>query len=253
MAKNGRIDAYLVCGGKWHDFDFARLELLKLLAENDNIRVRVGPDYRDVEAIAACDFLITYTCDIRATPDEERVLRDFVASGKRWFALHGTNSAFEFREGGVDSIRIMPTLMDTLGSRFIAHPPIMKYRVSVADPTSPLVAGIEPFDTDDELYLCEYHGQITPLLETRYTGPAEGFIEKDWPEDKPRLVEYLHPVAAGEVLYLTLGHCRGKYDMQPLVALCSTVERGSWKVPQYYELLRRGIAWASRAQPQALS
>ena len=29
----GRIDVYLVCGGRYHDFDFARLELLKLLAE----------------------------------------------------------------------------------------------------------------------------------------------------------------------------------------------------------------------------
>jgi len=29
-----RIDCVLVCGGVWHDMDFARLELLKLLAED---------------------------------------------------------------------------------------------------------------------------------------------------------------------------------------------------------------------------
>ena len=42
-AASGRIDAYLVCGGAWHDFDFARLELLKLLAEDERIRVKVAP------------------------------------------------------------------------------------------------------------------------------------------------------------------------------------------------------------------
>ena len=39
-----RIDAYLVTGGKYHDVDFARLELLKLLAEHDDVRVRVAAD-----------------------------------------------------------------------------------------------------------------------------------------------------------------------------------------------------------------
>ena len=40
MSLPGRIDAYLVCGGIWHDFDFARLELLKLLVEDEHIRVK---------------------------------------------------------------------------------------------------------------------------------------------------------------------------------------------------------------------
>ena len=30
-----RIDAYFVCAGKYHDMDFARLEILKLLADDD--------------------------------------------------------------------------------------------------------------------------------------------------------------------------------------------------------------------------
>ena len=56
---------------------------------------------------------------------------------------------------------------------------------------------------------------------------------------------YLHPHAGGEVLYCTLGHCRGKYDMRPMMAEYPAVERGSWKLPVYHELLRRGIRWAS--------
>ena len=35
-----RIDCVLVCGGVWHVMDFARLELLKLLAEDERVRTR---------------------------------------------------------------------------------------------------------------------------------------------------------------------------------------------------------------------
>jgi type 1 glutamine amidotransferase len=58
---------------------------------------------------------------------------------------------------------------------------------------------------------------------------------------------YLHPFGAGEVLYLTLGHCRGKYDMQPLMEEYPEPEFGAWKTTEYYELLRRGIRWAMGA------
>ena len=41
MGKSDRIDAYLVAGGKFHNIDHARLELLKLLAEQPRIKVQV--------------------------------------------------------------------------------------------------------------------------------------------------------------------------------------------------------------------
>ena len=48
-----RVDAYLVAGGRYHDIDFARGEILKLLAEHPQVRTKVGSDYRDSEAIAS--------------------------------------------------------------------------------------------------------------------------------------------------------------------------------------------------------
>ena len=59
----------------------------------------------------------------------------------------------------------------------------------------------------------------------------------------------LHPVGGGCVLYLTLGHCRGKCDMRPLMDEYPVVERGAWELPVYHELLERGIRWA--AEPKA--
>ncbi|MDE0135192.1 MAG: hypothetical protein OXM54_10185 [Acidimicrobiaceae bacterium] len=46
------------------------------------------------------------------------------------------------------------------------------------------------------------------------------------------------------MLYNTLGHCRGHWDMAPVLAYYPTIERCSWTKPQYYELLRRASRWA---------
>ena len=87
-----RLDCVLIAGGQWHDIDFARLELLKLLAEDENVRVRVFEDYSNLDAIAAADFLVTYTCNVAPSLEAQEVLRDYVKQGGRWLALHGTNS-----------------------------------------------------------------------------------------------------------------------------------------------------------------
>jgi len=236
--------AYLVANARFHNTDFARLQLLQLLAETDEIGTRVSDSFADVDAIADADFLITYTCDLRPKENEEQALRDFVASGKRWIALHGTNALLDFKPEGLYAPREHNTFMQTLGSRFLSHPPTQPYTVTVSDPSHPLVAGIEPFEATDEIYLCEYFGEIKPLLETRFTGTFHsGYIENEWPIDEPRLVAYTHPVGQGEVLYITLGHCCGKFDMQPIQEEAEVVY-GSWENPIYLELLRRAILWA---------
>lgn len=242
------LDAVLVAAGKYHDVDFARLELLKLLAEHDNVRVRVCADYADLDAIARARFLLTYTCDVRPTQAQQDALARFVRGGGRWVALHGTNAALEFTARGVDAPRCFPTLAHVLGSQFVAHPPIQPYRVKVSAPSHPLVAGIKAFDTDDELYLSEYHERekLEPLLETEYSGDAKGFVEADWSHTKQHLVMYLRPLGDGAVLYNTLGHCRGHYDMRPVMDFYPKVERCSWEKPEYYELLRRSLRWAIR-------
>ena len=59
-----RINAHLVCGGWWHDFDYARLQLLQLLSEHIEIRTTVASDFEDIATIEACDVLISYTCNV---------------------------------------------------------------------------------------------------------------------------------------------------------------------------------------------
>ncbi|MGI9053644.1 MAG: ThuA domain-containing protein [Ilumatobacteraceae bacterium] len=247
-----RIDATLVAGGKYHDIDFARRQLLDLLAEHDEVRVRVQPDYEDAEAIAAGSILVSYTCDVRPCEEAQRRIRQWVEDGGRWIALHGTNAALDLpRPNGVEAPRLFPLWAETLGSQFVAHPPIQPYRVELTAPDHWLVAGIEPFDTDDELYLSEYSDRaaLQPLLHTTWSGEATGFAEADWTAtDSDHLVMYLRPLGRGAVLYNTLGHCRGHYDMVPLMDYYPRVERCSWEQPAYHELLRRSLRWARGAE-----
>lgn len=239
------INVYMVAAGQYHDIDFARLELLKLLAEDERIRVTVAPDYSDVEKIAASDFLVTYTCNLVPTEDQQKALRAYIEGGGKWFALHGTNAILEFTDKGVRAPENAPILMETLGTQFIAHPPIQPFTVKTADPEHPLVKDIGEFETDDELYLCRIHGDLHQLLYTEYTGDAAGFLEVDWPDNEPRPVYYINKVGDGEVLYLNLGHCRGHYDMKPVVDYYPQIEKGSWESPQFYELLRRGLRYCA--------
>ena len=243
------IDCVCVVGGAYHDMDFARLELLKLLAENPDIRTRVFDDYPGAEVLESADFLLTYTCD-RVPSDEARqeVLRRFLERGGRWFALHGTNSVLRFLDDGtVTTPDEQPAFMALLGTQFTGHPPIGRYTVEVVDPAHPLLAGIEPFETIDELYLSRPCAPIETLLDAAYDGGPLGSFRQTPRVPDRHPVLYVRHLGQGAVLYLTLGHCRGPHDMRPLMERWPSVDRCSWEQPIFYELLRRGLAWAMRS------
>lgn len=250
MSKSDRVDVYLVAGGLYHNIDHARLEILKLLAEQPRIKVKVGADYSDIDAICESDFLITYTCDVIPTEAQTNRLVEYIRSGKKWFALHGTNSILRFLESEGDGFLVdcpeenVP-FMEMLGSQFMSHPPIQEYEVQVTEPDHPLVKGIPPFTVDDEMYLCKFHGEYQTLMHCNWSDPVPEFVRDDWVKDtQQQPVFYIHPYGEGQVLYLTLGHCRGKYDMQPLIEEVLEPEEGAWRSDEFYELLRRGIKWA---------
>ncbi|MEE2785164.1 MAG: ThuA domain-containing protein [Pseudomonadota bacterium] len=245
MENDQKVDVYLVCNAKYHDTNFARLELLKLLAENEDIHTRVAENFSDFKAIQASSFLVTYTCDLRPTLEEQQGLASFLEKGGRWLALHATNALLEFVEGGkVDTPDVAPHFMELLGSRFIAHPANQKISIRVTDVEHALTENISDFEVEDEEpYYCEALGEQKVLLEASYSEPSAGYVQSDYGTDRDNHPQmYLHPWGQGEVLYLSLGHCAGKHDMKPMVDIFPVV-RGSWNSPIYYELLRRGIRW----------
>jgi type 1 glutamine amidotransferase len=239
------INVYLVAGGKYHDIDFARLELLQLLSEHERLRVSVGADYSDSQAIGEADVLMTYTCDVVPVDGEIAGLERFLNRGRRWVALHGTNSVLKFRaDKRVECPPLDDAFLDMVGSQFQAHPtPIGRYKVTRTADEHPLVAEIDTFVVEDEQYLQDYRPGNRPLLVTRFAGATETFVRDEWP-DAEHMVMYLRETGGGEVLYFTLGHARGRFDLRPLAAFYPFVERGAWQLPVYHDILRRSILWS---------
>jgi type 1 glutamine amidotransferase len=234
---------HLIAAGKFHDIDFARLELLKLLAEHAEIRTSVASDYADTENLAAADLLITYTCDLIPDAAQTAVLTDWLEAGGRWLALHGTNSVLRFADDGkVECPDVNPAFTRLAGSRFGGHPPIAPFKVHVTRDDHPLTAGLRDFRIEDELYLIHRTGDLDVLLHTAFTGDCPEFREDSWDEAQMPVL-YEHVVGQGRVLYLTLGHCRGHYDLQPVAAFWPHPQRCGWNYPVFYDLLRRGIRW----------
>jgi type 1 glutamine amidotransferase len=234
---------HLVVFGRYHDMDFARLELLKLIAEIPWVRTSTASNYSDLESLAAADLLITYTCDVAPDALQTAALKAFLEHGGRWIALHGTNALLDFvGNGAIGVARRHDDFMDLIGTRFLAHPPIGPFQVEVTDAKHPLTMGLERFEIIDELYLFERRGPIRTLLHAPFTGNCSPFVAAVW-EDERSPVLYLHEVGAGTVLYLSLGHCRGHYDPSPNGAYIVHPLRCAWNYPIYYELLRRGLQW----------
>lgn len=240
---------HLIAAGKYHDIDFARLELLKLLAERPEIRTSVAAHYGDAVLIAESRLLITYTCDL--VPDAAGVgtLMRFLEAGGRWLALHGTNALLHFNaDGKVTVPDDAPEFMALLGTQFAGHPPIGPFKVRVTRPDHPMTAGLRDFNIVDELYLTRRTAPIDTLLHTEFSGQCLDFGDHVW-EEQQSPVLYERRIGKGGILYLTLGHCRGHYDLQPIRAFNPHPDRCAWNYPVYYELLRRGIRWGIADEP----
>ncbi len=237
------MGVHLVAAGKYHDIDFARLELLKLLAERPELRTSVACDYGRVGALTPADLLITYTCDLVPTAEQTAILSDWLHAGGRWLALHGTNSLLHFAEDGtVETPDTAPEFMALLGTRFAGHPPIDKFKVHVTRPDHDMTSGLRDFHVVDELYLTDRTADIDVLMHTQFNGTCPEFGPREWAEDQVPVL-YERTVGKGAVMYLTLGHCRGHYDLAPLAPFYPHPERCAWNYPVFYELLRRGFRW----------
>jgi hypothetical protein len=190
-------------------------------------------------AIAAADFLVTYTCDVIPNRPSRRRLREFLGPAVVGWRLHGTNSVLRFVKGqGWEAPRTAPEFMSMVGSQFSRIRRFSPIASRSATP-HPLVAGLEPFEADDELYLSEYHGENHALLHTHFRGEAPGFVERHWPRDStPRIGSWCCTcigMAAARCCIAPSAIAAAATTCGPMMREYPHVERGSWKLPVYHE------------------
>ena len=271
MPRPQPIRVHLIAGGfppgtaAGHDMNYARLRILDMLAANPAIYATVSNDYSDIARwLPESRFLITYAAGPYPTDEQNDFIRNWLDAGGRWLALHGTSGGRAARVGDHRRAMVKGAYHDTLGSFFLNHPPVRKFRVTVTDPASPITKGLpKSFEVQDELYLIELqHPATTQILlttELEKDPSPNGFgftYEKDTalqPDGKTRVLGYTRQIGKGAVTYIALGHCHNPTNnVQPFVD--ATVEpagktpvtfRGSWETQEFNQLLRNTIEWGT--------
>ena len=270
MNNNTANHAHLITGGfppgslAGHDHDYARLRLLGLLADQD-IPASVGNDFADVEKwLPVSRLLITYVAGPYPDAAQCAAMQKWLHAGGHWLALHGTSGGKAERVEGMRSRRTVKSAHHALlGSYFLTHPPIRKFRVDVVDRDHPIARGIgASFEVDDEPYFVELQdpGSTRVLLTAEYgpdaVSPSIGTI---YPSDtslqadgRTRVLGYTREVGDGGVTYFALGHChnpairaaRGADAADPTPATF----HGAWDVDAFTILLRNTLAWATKGR-----
>lgn len=257
MSKPRKI--HVITGGIFHDFNRARLTLLQLMAEDDSLHATCADDFSYVDRLDDHCGIVIYGCDLIPDEAETRALSRFVERGGRLLALHATNAQIRFTDGpairasGVDipglvrapGPEVAPEYMALLGSRFQAHLALQDFTVNVVDPDHEMTRGLEDFMVSDEPYVSTILTDVRVLLSARYKGDAPGYELGHFESDEPRPQLYVRNHGRGEVMYFTLGHAFGRYDLAPMIAEVEPVI-GPWENEHFLEILRRGLQWLAK-------
>ncbi len=271
MSTHKPVRVHLITGGfppgspAGHDMDYARLRILQLLQEHPHVHSTVANDFTDIAKwLPDSHLLITYVAGPHPNDEQNEVIRQWLEGGGRWLGLHGTSGGKAVRVGETHSARKMVKTSHhaTLGSFFLNHPPLRRFRVDVADREHVITKDLPAsFEVIDELYLIELQEPstcrvlLTTELEKDPSPPGFGFVyDQDialLPDGKTRVLGYTRELGKGGVTYIALGHCYSPISRrQPTVdasvhasGSVPNLFRGAWETEPFERLLRNGIAW----------
>ena len=181
------------------------------------------PAFLDSSAISNYSLIILHFQNWQQPGPGERArenLRQFVQGGKGVALVHFACGAW-FGEWPEFS-KLAGRAWAGPGPGVRQHDPFGPFRVEIAKPDNPIVAGLEPFDTQDELYVCLVGDHPIDIL-AQAKSKVDG---KYYP------MAFTSHYGQGRTFHCPLGH-----DAKAL------------SVPGVQELYRRGCAWAAGLAP----
>jgi type 1 glutamine amidotransferase len=267
MTEKSLSRAHVIAGGfppgssAGHDHDHARLRLLQLLAERD-VQASVANDFADIgKWLPVTKLLITYVAGPYPDAAQCEAIRSWMEQGGHWLGLHGTSGGRAQKVEGVRQRRTVKTEHHALlGSFFLTHPPLCKFRVDVKDTDHPLTKALgASFEIEDEPYFIELQdpGSIRILLTADYgenavsqsVRPLYGSDTSLQPDGRTRVLGYTRAVGAGGVTYFALGHCHNPASREGRTPGASdtlpATFRKPWESDAFNTLLRNAIAWGT--------
>jgi uncharacterized protein len=216
-APTPKTQVLIVTGVDLHNWRETTPVLAEQIAQDPRLEVRVvqDPHFLDSAALDRYDVIVLHFADWKAPSPGEAAganLKRVVEAGKGLVLVHFACGAFqdwpEFVNlaGRVYSRELRP------------HDRRGPFHVDITAPNHPITKGLQPFDTDDELYTCLSGDRPIEVLATAKSN-VDG---KDYP------MAFVLQCGKGRVFHCALGH-----DTKAL------------KPAAVGELFRRGTAWAA--------
>lgn len=215
----GSVKALIItgCNQSQHNWKETTTAVQEVLKSDPRFEIRVieDPAFLESPALAGYNVVILNFADAEADAlgDKARTnLQQLVEAGKGLVVLHHASAAFG---KAPDYAKLAGRVWKEGVS---GNDPKGTFRVEVLKTENPIVKGLDPYDTDDELYYSLEGDQAIEVLATaksKITG-----------RDEP--MAFIFPLGQGRVFHMTLGH-----------------DAPAIHVPGSAELLRRGSAWAA--------
>jgi hypothetical protein len=209
----------LIFWGGWEGHTPARsANVVKdiLTGHGFDVRLEQGTAALADPQIAALDLIVPVVTMSAIEKPELASLVSAVRGGTGLAGFHGTMG---------DSFRNEPEYQFMTGGQWVSHPgDIIDYRIDIAKPDDPIVAGIESFAYRSEQYYMHVDPSNDVLATATFTG--EHFASID---GVVMPVVWKRRYGKGRVFYSALGHSADEFE-----------------VPQMKTIFERGALWASR-------
>ena len=211
----------LIVWGGWHGHEPEKCAgIVANMLEGNGFEVQVASTTRAFADPGLSDLSLIvpiYTMS-KIEKDECANLTAAVQSGVGLAGFHG---------GMCDAFREAVDYQFMTGGQWVAHPGnIIDFRVNIARPDDPVMAGLKDFDFRSEQYYMHVDPSNQVLATTTFSG-----AHAPWTQGVVMPVVWKRQHGLGRVFYSALGHVAAEFQ-----------------VPEMATLFERGMLWAARRQ-----
>lgn len=217
--------------GYVHDNIAASVDAIKKMGAESDFAVDASDDpavFNDANLHQYAALVFANSNNEAFASDEQRAaFKRFIEAGGGFVGIHSASG----------SERSWPYYWSVLGGKFVVHPKMQTFTVSVSDPNFTAVKGVPTqFEWTDECYFLDHLGSdIHPVLTTDRTKLADletvSAKEDAASFPNPLPLAWWHEFDGGREFYVALGHNKEEYAN-----------------PLLYGIIERGILWSMRAK-----
>ena len=215
FAQSGKRIEVLFLGDKAHHKPMDRIPSFMAALGPKGVNFTYTDELADLnpQTLAKYDALMIFANWNEISPDAEKALLDFVASGKGFLPIHCASYCF----------RNSNEYIKLVGGQFWRHT-MDSITTQTTQAGHPIMQGLKPFTAYDETYL---HSQLQPDNNVLAVREIKADQHKDKPGQTTEPYTWTRTHGKGKVFYTAYGH-----------------DEKTWNQPGFQELIYNAILWS---------